>query len=138
MEEPEMNVAALIDMVFLLLVFFMSTASLVRSEADLGIKLPGMLSSPEAVDLPDEQIIEIKSTGHVILNDREFDTPDSVELPQLVSTLTRYRLSSEASGNKPLITILADDDARHQRVIDVMNACANAGVTGVSFSLSEE
>lgn len=135
-EDPDVSVAPLIDMVFLLLVYFMATASLVKSEADLGIRLPGMLAQAQSVDLPDEQTLEVRASGHVILNGRDFDSPESTELPALVGTLVRYRLSSEAAGNPPLITIMADDDARHQRVIDVMNACAAAGVSNVSFSLS--
>ena len=138
MEDPDINVASLIDMVFLLLVYFMVTASLVKSEADLGIRLPGMVSQAESVDLPDEQIIEVKATGHVILNWRDFDRPDDPQLPQLVSTLTRYRLSADAAKVKPLVTITADDETLHQRVIDVMNACAQAGITGVTFSPGEE
>ena len=138
MEDPDINVASLIDMVFLLLVYFMATASLVKSEADLGIRLPGMLAQARTVDLPDEQILEVRETGHVILNGREYDRPDSPALPALESTLVRYRLSSTAAGNEPMITIQADDEASQQRVIDVMNACAAAGIKGVTFSLSGE
>lgn len=138
MEDPDVNVASLIDMVFLLLVYFMATASLVRSEADLGIRLPGMLAQARTVDLPDEQIIEVRATGHVILNGREYDAPDSPDLPALTTTLVRYRLSSSAAGNEPLITIQADDESRQQRVIDVMNACAAAGIKGVTFGLAAD
>lgn len=138
MDDPALNVASLIDMVFLLIVYFMVSASLVQSEADLGIRLPGMLSQAQAVDLPDEQMIEIKETGHVILNGREFDTPASSDLTQLVETLIRYKISSEASRNTPMITIAADDNTLHQRVIDVMNACAQAGIRNITFSASAE
>ena len=138
MEDPDLNVASLIDMVFLLLVYFMATASLIQSEADLGIRLPGMLAQARTVDLPDEQILEVRETGHVILNGRETDSPDSPELPGLTSTLVRYRLSSKAAGNEPLITIQADDNAVQQRVIDVMNACAAAGIKGVTFGAGAE
>ncbi len=138
MEDPELNVAPLIDMVFLLLMYFMVTASLVRSEADLGIRLPGMLAQPQTVDMPDEQMIEVRETGRVVLNGREYDAPGEQELPELVQLLVRYRLASAAAGNEALITIWADDDARHQRVIDVMNACAQAGIENVTFTASAE
>lgn len=134
MDEPELDVAPLIDMVFLLLVYFMVSASLQKSEADLGIQLPGMLAQAEAVDMPDEQVVEVKENGRVYLNSREFDNFDSVELPELVATLIRYRLASDAARNKALITIHADDNTKHERVINVMNACAAAGITGVTFS----
>ena len=137
-EDPEINVAPLIDMVFLLLVYFMAVASFIRSEADLGIRLPGMVAQAETVDMTDEQMIEVRETGRVFLNQREFDSPDSTELPELVTLLVRYRLASEAARTEPMITIWAEDEARHQRVIDVMNACAAAGITNVTFTATSE
>lgn len=138
MDDPDVNVSSLIDMVFLLLVYFLVTASLVKSEADLGIRLPGMLAQAQAVDLPDEQMIEIRENGRVILNGREYDSPTSQDLPELVALLVRYRLSSEAARIEPMITIWAEDNVPHQRVIDVMNACAQAGVKNVTFAAVAE
>jgi biopolymer transport protein ExbD len=134
-EEPDLNVSALIDMVFLMLVYFMVAATLVRSEADLGIRLPGMLAQAESVDLTDEQMIEVRTNGQIFLNGQEFDSPQSAALPQLVTILIRYRLSAEAAKTTPMITIAAEDDSEHQRSIDVMNACAQAGLKNVTFSV---
>ena len=136
--DPELDVAPLIDMVFLLLVFFMSTASLVKSEGDLGIKLPGIVQQAVTVDMPDEQMIEVRENGRVYLNGREFGNVDQNDMPQLVTTLERYKTASRASKNKALITIWADDNALHQRVIDVMNACAAAGIENVTFSAAAQ
>ena len=134
MDEPELDVAPLIDLVFLLLVFFMVSCSLVKSEGDLSIQLPGMVAQAESVDMPDEQIIEIKANGRVYLNSQEFDSFDSTELPTLQETLRRYKAACDAAKTKALITINADDDTKHQRVIDVMNACAAAKIKGVTFA----
>ncbi len=134
MEEPELNVAPLIDMVFLLLVYFMVTASLIKSEGDLSIQLPGMVAQAESVDMPDEQIIEVRGNNRVYLNDREYDSFDSMDMPQLVAVLQRYKAASDAAQSKALVTINADGEAKHQRVIDVMNACASAGIVGVTFA----
>jgi len=134
--EPELDIASLIDMVFLLLIYFMVTASLVKSEGDLGIKLPGVVQQAVAVDMPDEQILEVRSNGRIMLNGREYGTVDSQEFPELVVTLDRYRQASDAARNKALITIWAEDEAKHQRVIDVMNACAAAGIENVTFASS--
>jgi biopolymer transport protein ExbD len=134
--EPELDIASLIDMVFLLLIYFMVTASLVKSEGDLGLKLPGVVQQSVSVDMPDEQIIEIREDARVFLNGRVFGEAQAQELPELVSTLQRYRLASEAAKNRALITIWAADDVRHQRVIDVMNACAHAGIQDITFTAS--
>ncbi|MDP6491596.1 MAG: biopolymer transporter ExbD, partial [Kiritimatiellia bacterium] len=102
--DPELEIASLIDMVFLLLIYFMVTASLVKSEGDLGIKLPGVVQQSVSVDMPDEQIIEIREDARVLLNGRVFGEAEAQELPELVSTLQRYRLASEAAKNRALIT----------------------------------
>lgn len=136
-EDPDINVAALIDMTFLMLVYFMATATLIRSEADLGIRLPGLLAAAQQVDLPDEQTIEIGENGVISLNGQEFDDPRSTELPQLTALLSRYKLSAQAAKNEAMVTIWAHDNAKHQRVIDVMNACAKAGVKNVTFASGE-
>jgi len=136
--EPELDMAPLIDMTFLLLIYFICTCTLIMPEADLGIRLPGMVAQATTVDMPDEQMIEVRKNGQVLLNDREFDSSVSTDLPELVATLTRYRLSAAASGGKALITIMADGEVSHQRVIDVMNACAAAKLKDVSFAGSAE
>jgi biopolymer transport protein ExbD len=133
-EDPDLSIAPLIDMTFLLLIYFICTCSLITPEGDLGIRLPGMVAQVTAVDMPDEQMIEIRENGQVFLNDREFDRASSQELPELVATLQRYRMASEAANNKALITIMADDKTEHQRVIDVMNACAKAKIKDVTFA----
>jgi biopolymer transport protein ExbD len=137
-DNPTLNVSSLIDMVFLLLIYFMVSASLVKSEGDLGIKLPGIVQQATTVNMPDEQIIEVRETSEVFLNGSRFGYHDRQELPDLENTLLRYRQASEASGNKALVTIFANDQAKHQRVIDVMNACAGAGIENVTFAGSME
>ena len=137
-DSPTLSVSALIDMVFLLLVYFMVSASLVKSEGDLGLRLPGMVQQAVSVDMPDEQIVEVRATGRVFLNGREFGSVDVPDLPELTETLGRYRLASDASGNKALVTVWAEDETKHQRVIDVMNACAGAGIEDVTFASAGE
>ena len=133
-EEPELSISPLIDMTFLLLIYFICTCTLITPEADLGIRLPGMVAQATTVDMPDEQIIEVRHNGQVFLNDKEYDKPSSQDLPELQSVLRSYKAASEASGNQALVTIWAEDDTEHQRVIDVMNACAAAKIKDVSFA----
>lgn len=135
-DDPVLDVSSLIDMVFLLLVFFMVTASLVKSEGDLSLELPGVVQQAVAVDMPDEQIIEVRENGRVYLNGSEYGTPDKNEIPDLVLTLTRYNAACTASKNKALITIWAEAESEHQRTIDVMNACADAGIKNITFTTS--
>jgi biopolymer transport protein ExbD len=138
MEDADLDITPMIDMTFLLLVYFMTTASLVKSEADLGIRLPGMVQQAQTVDMPDEQIVEITANGDVFLNGRRYDDAVSHDLPQLAATLVRYRLAAGGSRNEAMVTIAATEDTTHQRVIDVMNACAAAGIRNVTFSATDD
>jgi len=133
-EEPELSISPLIDMTFLLLVYFICTCSLEKPEADLSIRLPGMVAQATTVDMPDEQIIEVRENGQVFLNDKEYDNSTSQDLPELQTVLRQYKAASEASGNQALVTIWADDKSIHQRVVDVLNACAAAKIKDVSFA----
>lgn len=133
-EMVEMQMGPMIDMVFLLLVFFMVTAKPTKPEADIKMTLPGQVSQQTSVTLPDEQRIRIDASGQVSLNAMNLDTATSLELPKLVSVLTRYRLAAERSRSKALVTLDPDDRVKHQRVVDVLGACARAGIKGVTFA----
>ena len=54
-----LQIAPLIDVVFLLLIYFMVSAQLKRPEADLGLSLPGEVTVTTQVVMPDEQIIVV-------------------------------------------------------------------------------
>jgi len=140
-EKTELQIAPLIDCVFLLLIYFMITSSLKRSEADLSLSLPGAVQQTKEIQMPDEQIIEVMAAGKgcplgsIYLNGREYKTEE--DLLKLEATLRRYREASQLAKTKAMITIAAEDDAVHERVIDVLNACAGAGIKNVTFGNME-
>jgi biopolymer transport protein ExbD len=133
-----MQMGPMIDMVFLLLVFFMVTAKPIKQESDINLGLPGTISQEESVEIPDEQRILIQPSGQVVLNEMPVDSPTSTLLPTLLTTLIRFKESADANKSEALITIDADDEASHQRIVDVLNACAKAGISGVTFADSSE
>ena len=130
-----LQIAPLIDVVFLLLIYFMVTSSLKKAEADLGITLPGTVKQSSVVQMPDEQIIDIDASGSVMLNNTVFGQPGSRALPKLEARLIRYRQACKAANNKALITIQPSDQTKQQRVVDVMNACAGAKIKHVTFGM---
>jgi biopolymer transport protein ExbD len=130
----EMQMGPMIDMVFLLLVFFMVSAKPIKQESDINIGLPGTVAQEEALEIPDEQRIQIQPNGQVVLNDQPMDASQSPELPALLSTLKRFKESADSNKTEALITIDADDAANHQRIVQVLNACAQAKITGVTFA----
>ncbi len=134
----EMQMGPMIDMVFLLLVFFMVTAKPIKQESDISLGLPGTVAAEEAVELPDEQRIRIEDDGSIVLNDSTFGEPGDEKLDALVATLKRFKEAADANKSEALVTLDAADDTNHQRIVDVLNACARADITGVTFSDSSE
>jgi biopolymer transport protein ExbD len=138
-EQPqvEMQIAPLIDVCFLLLFFYILTSKPTPPEGGLGISLPGTVSQAESINFPDEQRVEILETGAIVLNDECVAPPESKELPKLRRILVRYREGAEANKERPMITLAPADGARHQRIIDVLSVCANAGISQISFAGGE-
>jgi len=130
----EMQMGPMIDMVFLLLVFFMVTAKPVKQESDISLGLPGTVAAEEAIELPDEQRIRIEEDGSVVLNDSVLGVPADSSLAELVATLKRFKESADANKADALVTLDAADGTNHQRIVDVLNACAKADIGGVTFS----
>lgn len=136
-EKVGLQIAPLIDVVFLLLIYFMVTSTLKPTEADLGITLPGTLVQSKSVVMPDEQIIEVTADGKVYLNAKDYGEGGSKQLHELTRTLMRYRDAALAAKTKALVTIQAEDNTFHERTIDVMNACKGAGIKHISFGMGD-
>ncbi len=100
LQTVEMQMGPMIDMVFLLLVFFMVTAKPIKQESDIDIGLPGTVEQDQSVDIPDEARITIQPSGQVILNDQPLDTPTSSQMPELLTTLLRFKESADANKSE--------------------------------------
>ena len=129
----ELQIAPLIDVVFLLLIYFMVTASLIKKEGDISFVLPANVAQEEMVVLPVEVLIEITSDGVVELEGLRFQQADR-DLKNLVIQVMGLRQIARSQQSPFFINIMPHQDARHWRIIDVMDACAAAGVESLSFS----
>ena len=129
--EPEGNlefqIAPMVDVIFILILFFMCSAGATKVENELSLKLPGRLSQDQPLRMLDEQIIEIEESGQIILNDQQMDTS------RLSATLQRYKAISDDSKSSTVITILTAKNTKYQRIIDVLNECAVAKIESVTF-----
>lgn len=134
-ERVELQIAPLIDVVFLLLIYFMVTASLVKKEADIAFLLPAAVTQSDPIDLPIEVVIEIAASGDVVVEGMVFGHADRV-LNTLATRLVQLRQAAESSGSPLVITITPNDEVLHHRIVEVMNACAVAEIKNISFSLN--
>ncbi len=134
-KKAELEIAPLIDVVFLLLIYFMVTASLVKKEADLSFMLPAKVDVPESLDLPIEVLIEVSELGDIIINGMVF-AKDQNNMDDLIGQLLSLKEAADSSGSELIVNIMPEDKALHGRIIRVMDACAAANVKNMSFSTS--
>ncbi|MDH3982136.1 MAG: biopolymer transporter ExbD, partial [Kiritimatiellaceae bacterium] len=124
----------LIDVVFLLIVYFMVTSSLIKREADISFILPTPEPTP-VVNVPVDVLIEIQSDGAVKLEGMRFSTSDR-DLDDLIVQISGLKQIAATQESDFYVNILPHQDTLHRRVIDVMDACAKAGVDKLGFSKS--
>ena len=127
------QIAPMIDVVFVIMLYFMVMAGAVQVENAHNTKLPGTIPSDTETVLPDEIAVRIDDEGQVYLNDDPLDSPTVKALPEFAHTLDQLRQASDASQSKILVTIYADELARYERVIDVLDALSLAKISDVTF-----
>ncbi len=132
LSEDKINMTPMIDVVFLLLIYFMFLP--LSQEADIGIRLPSNTPPAENLELPSEHIIDVYPNGLILLNGAPMDGLDDRDMKRLTRTLTRLKNSSDRAGIQTVVKIQADPDSPHQRAIDVLNACDRATIKKVSFA----
>jgi biopolymer transport protein ExbD len=136
---PELDISSLIDVCFLLLIYFIVTSTITPREQDLGMALPA--NSPPSSSQPeiDPMFIKVDAAGAVFAGtgdaQQPLDTDATVrELPLLNSQLQLYSAAAKSAGNNPLVQIWVDPGTTQQRVIDVLNALASVGISSVTFT----
>lgn len=131
----ELQIAPLIDVVFLLLIYFMVTAALMRKEGDISFILPVQVQQQQAVEIPVEALIEVYADGTVVLEGMQFRADDE-RLDDLVLQIKGLEQIARSQRAPFYVNIMPHRNTLHQRIIEVMDACAAANVERLSFSRS--
>jgi len=124
-EELDVNVTPLIDVVFLLLIFFMVSTTFDR-QSELNIELPeasGEISESEKTEIE----IFIGSKGKFTINGNEI-------INTQIDTLLRALREAAGNDKDPRVIISADKNATHQSVMTAMDASRQVGFVHITFS----
>lgn len=131
------QIAPMIDVVFVIMLFFMVMAGAVKVERELKSALPGLAPAnpTEEQVMPDEIIVAVEESGSVLLNEEELDPATSKPMPNFYSSVRRLKQEADNRGAKVLVTIEAEEQAKYERIIDVLNALAKAQIANVTFTV---
>ncbi|TWU57394.1 ExbD/TolR family protein [Rubripirellula reticaptiva] len=123
-----LSLTPLIDVVFLLLIFFLVTSEFEDEERRLDIVLPSATSAVPMTAKPREVVVDIDAEGTVYIGGK----PTSIDLLQ--------SLLESAVANNPTnqtVVIRADREATFQPVVNVMDVCNRAGISDYSVTTQE-
>jgi biopolymer transport protein ExbD len=136
---PALDISSLIDVCFLLLIYFLVATTIQKKEVDVPLALPS--SAPTDAEMPDIDplFIKVDANGAIFTgagsSAQMLDTDTSVRvLPLLTQQLNLYVTGANSGGKRPLVQMWVDGGANQQRVIDVLNALVGAGISSVTFT----
>lgn len=124
LEEPQLMLTPVIDIMFLLLIFFMVGTQFTDDEKHFDINLPTVSETLSVASLPDPATVNVTANGEIYLNG------DPLGLADLETQLTAMRENYPGQA----VLIRGDGSAAYQQVMDVLAAVKRAGITGVSLA----
>ena len=129
-EQTTINLTPMIDIVFLLIIFFMVGTKFSEMEPKIPVKVPEVSNAGALTAAPQRRIISIQKNGQVALDD------EIMPLPALIEELRVIREEYADLG----VVIRGDAEGAFQNVAAVLSACRAAGVTemGISVKLASQ
>jgi biopolymer transport protein ExbD len=121
------QIAPMLDVLFVLLLFFMVTAGMQKRESALRFELPG--NGPGPSDLV-QVTLDVDAGGQVSFNGVPLDANGDPSLPE---TVARLKITLAGSPDRPVI-IRPDPSVRQQRIVEVLDACRAAMARKVAFA----
>jgi len=132
------QLAPIIDVIFVIMLFYMVRAGQMKMEHRLSMTLPGGCGLPGSYSIPpDEVLITIDDEGVVLLNEDEVGLVGDTKLEELAGRLAQLRENAALHGGKMLATLQTDPAVPYQRVIEVMNALSRARIVNMTFTVAE-
>jgi len=127
------QIAPMIDVVFVIMLFFMVLAGNRKVETQMPMTLPSEETPIDSDVTPMEEQVFVDADGEILHN----DSPTS--RPELKLNFTRIAQQAKSEGGTPVVvTVAADPETQWEKVSDVLNAMTAAKITNVTFSVADE
>ncbi len=129
-DEMSIDLTPMIDVVFLLIIFFMvgtKFGELNEQERDIALTVPQVTDAHALTAAPNKRVINVFSDGHIELEKR------TVTITELLTELALARQQYQKLG----VVIRGDADSRYQNVANVIATCRKADITDLNISVSE-
>ena len=123
-DAASVRIAPLLDVVFLLLIFFLVATTFYEIEKDMTIRLAEADGGSERTSAPEQIVVNVSEAGLLVVNQR------LVTLEELATMLNE----AKARDDRLSVVIRCDRQARHADFVKVLGACEGAHVRQVSVA----
>jgi len=123
-EDPGLNLTPMIDVVFLLLIFFMLATTFMDPEKDINLDLPSSSEAGSVSEEIDEIIVNVLADGSTVISGQTLDE---------ANLLARLRQAA-AQDPETQVTIRGDANTTHQNIVRVMDYCTHAGLGNLAIA----
>jgi biopolymer transport protein ExbD len=124
---PGIQLAPLVDVLLLLLIFFLMTWNAARNENELDVKVPKASAAKEKTAPIGDVVVNVKADGNVVVNRRQLT---GEQLGELLKNLAQ--LNAEQA-----VVIRGDETGAYKNIIGILNICTDAGITNVAFATAK-
>ncbi len=127
-EQPSLNMTPMIDIVFLLIIFFMvgtKFTELSESEQTIPLNVPKISKAGAMSPAPKKKVINVFKSGSITLDNHP------VSIPELTQQLTH----AHKQYNKLGVIVRGDGEGNFQRVASVLGAVREAGISDMGISV---
>ena len=125
---PQLALTSMLDVIFLLLCFFVTVSVFSQWESEITIKLPSASTAEEPDRLPGEIIVNLATDGKVTVNGAVLSLDD-----------LKARLAKVAKFYPDQAVIIrADKEVRYERLVEIIDTCREANVWNFSFATQND
>lgn len=124
-EQPSMNLTSMIDVMFLLVIFFMVGTKFSDSERNLSIKVPQVTSTGPLAPAPEKRVINVYQDGRITFDKQ----------PMTLAELKQALAAAKQNYCQLGVVVRGDGSGAYQNVANVLAACREVGINDLGMSV---
>lgn len=127
-EQPSLNLTSMIDVVFLLIIFFMVGTQFTEIERKISLQIPQVAQAGALTAAPEKRVVNVYRDGQITLDGK------TIALDELTRLLATAREQYAELG----VLVRGDGQGQFQRIAEVLAACKAAGIANLGIAVRPE
>ena len=122
----------MIDIVFLLLIFFLVTYQITEQEKDTRVSVPSSTEGAESARVANEIVVNVTKDGEITISGEPYTLAELREKMERI--VEASEIANTGGADKQPVRIRCDADGKNQTLIEVMDEIQKAGIFNIGFA----